>query len=197
MRVCDKLGVPLQQVIEEGPVARHSVTSRVESPIVTIPSAPVKPSGSVEIFVAAPMASMAGGYESHNAKMLRLVADIERHIALTPVYYAGTALASSADFEDEAHALRVNFAALTAARRFLLIYPEPLPTSALIELGYAMALELPIRVFIRDWGHLPFMLRSVTRVRREVAILRCRSLADVVALLQEETDFLHASGPAT
>ncbi|MBA4072712.1 MAG: hypothetical protein C0497_12880 [Gemmatimonas sp.] len=136
------------------------------------------------------MASIGRTYARNNKQVIALVAALERELSLSPIYYAGMALKTPREFEDETLALRNNLSALTASRRFVLVYPRPLPTSALIELGYAMAMKIPTRIFVRDWKHLPFMLRSATRVCPEIAILRYRTLDDVLALLREEREFL-------
>lgn len=188
--VCRHLELDLPSVIQEGSMSRSP--QQRGRPIggngLDIPEAPEP----VQLFVAAPMASVgARTYARNNAQIVTLVKGLQRELSLSPIYYAGMALPRSRDFEDEALALRNNLSALAAARRFVLIYPRPLPTSALIELGYAMAMKIPTRIFVRDWKHLPFMLRSATRVCPELAILRYRTLDDVLALLREEREFLH------
>lgn len=188
VRVCSQLRLDLPTVIQEGPMSRSPQVS--DRPVAGNAETATESRAPVQLFVAAPMASIGRTYARNNKQVIALVAALERELSLSPIYYAGMALKTPREFEDETLALRNNLSALTASRRFVLVYPRPLPTSALIELGYAMAMKIPTRIFVRDWKHLPFMLRSATRVCPEIAILRYRTLDDVLALLREEREFL-------
>ncbi len=54
-------------------------------------------------------------------------------------------------------------AALRAAHLFVMIYPGKIVTSALVEVGYAMALRLPCLLLVRDRDDLPYLLKQAER----------------------------------
>ncbi len=50
---------------------------------------------------------------------------------------------------------------MQVSRTFALVYPEPIVTSALFEAGYALALKLPSRYFVRDRDDLPYLMKEL------------------------------------
>ena len=60
--------------------------------------------------------------------------------------------------------------ALKQSHRFVLLYPQKLPTSALFEAGYALALDCDSHYFVRDRDDLPFLMRELAGVTQKVRI---------------------------
>lgn len=60
---------------------------------------------------------------------------------------------------------------LDCAEHFILIYPKPIATSALIELGYALAKEKNITIVHPKSVKLPFMASQLDTVYENVTIL--------------------------
>ena len=50
---------------------------------------------------------------------------------------------------------------LKKSKRFILIYPEKLVTSCLVEAGYAISLGVPCIFFVRNEDHLPYILKEI------------------------------------
>ena len=190
VRVCSVLQQPLTDIVDEGVVARGPTQRKVPIEKQSSSSPVVSEEAFVGLFLAAPMATLKRSYARRNSAINAIAKALEGHCKIKRVYYAGRALSKPSDFEDEAAALRANLTALDHARRFLLVYPEPLPTSALVELGYAMARKIPIIICIHDWAHLPYMLRSVSRVCSSIAVVKYRTMADIVPLVLQEHWYL-------
>src|SRR5271166_5837456 len=95
-----------------------------------------------DLFLAAPMSALD---ESDYAT--------ERAGVLAEVEHPG-------GFTGEADALRRDLTALRHARLFVLIYPGKIVTSALVEVGYALALRLPCLLLVRDRSDLPYLLNQ-------------------------------------
>ena len=52
----------------------------------------------------------------------------------------------------------------------MLLYPRPLPTSALFEAGYALALNRMSHYFVRNREDLPFLMRELAGPKQNVRI---------------------------
>lgn len=50
---------------------------------------------------------------------------------------------------------------LKKSKRFILIYPEKLVTSCLVEAGYAICLGIPCIFFVKNEDHLPYILKEI------------------------------------
>src|SRR5690348_6747406 len=49
---------------------------------------------------------------------------------------------------------------LSNSQAVIFFYPDRVVTGALVEVGYALALNLPVLTFVRDRNSLPYMLRE-------------------------------------
>lgn len=119
------------------------------------------PAGGYDAFVAAPMSALPGeSYAAGRADVLHILERLSAAHGFGPVYFAGTGITGPEGFTGEAAALRQDLEALRAARLFVLVYPERIVTSALVEVGYALALRLPCLLLVRDPADLPYLLNQ-------------------------------------
>ena len=123
-----------------------------------------KPSSSFEyeLFIAAPMSALSSdeAYALSRDNILALVETLSASHGIGPVYYAGAAISGAAGFSGEENALRRDLEALRASRFFVLVYPSKIVTSALVEVGYALALRLPCLLLVSDRNDLPYLLNQ-------------------------------------
>ncbi len=68
---------------------------------------------------------------------------------------------------------------LKKSKYFILIYPEKLVTSCLVEAGYAICLGIPCILFVRDRNHLPYILREIGQKTSNVIINQCENNEDL------------------
>jgi hypothetical protein len=63
-----------------------------------------------------------------------------------------------------------DFKNIELATFFVLVYPQKVPTSALVELGFSLALHKKILILTTDQETLPYMLKEVDKVYSNVKI---------------------------
>jgi hypothetical protein len=111
-----------------------------------------------ELFIAAPMSSLdPSDYADTRAEVLSVIDRLAKH-DFGGVYFAGAKISHPEAFTGEAESLRRDLTALRGARLFVLIYPGKMVTSALVEVGYALALQLPSLLLVRNRADLPYLL---------------------------------------
>jgi len=116
-------------------------------------------------FLASPMAAYAPAeYTEDRTFMLKLIEVLRTTCGFSEVFYAGEKLTDQGRFEDEFLALFIDLKELNRCNTFIFHYPARLPSSALFEFGYAMALGKQIVMFVRSHGHLPFLLRAASQM---------------------------------
>jgi len=81
-------------------------------------------------------------------------------IGFKKIFNASLHFSNRHDHQPPKVAAKIDFDALDKSRNFLLIYPEKLPTSALIELGYAIAANKNIVMCSDNVHTLPFLARG-------------------------------------
>ena len=140
------------------------------------------------------MAAHGAGYEEENAAILEFVARLTKAKLFENGFYAGMQLKTPADFDDHCEAWGINLPMLKGCEAFVLIYPTPIPTSALIELGIALTRDIPVRVFTKDIEKLPFLLRQPTRALADLIVVKYRDLGQVVDFLSKDAEVLEALG---
>jgi hypothetical protein len=132
-----------------------------------------------DVFYATPMASVTPGkYAFSHAVHMRIVTSI-RAKGLS-VFWAGELLPTSDTFDDEGLALLANLRVLRRSVCFVLVWPEPTSTSALLELGYFLALNRSGLILVDNVNELPFLVRGITACFPEsYRTLRFRSPDDL------------------
>ncbi|HME20006.1 MAG TPA: hypothetical protein VKI44_01340 [Acetobacteraceae bacterium] len=114
-----------------------------------------------DLFLAAPMSALdESDYATERAGVLAVVEQLGVLPGFARVYFAGAEIGHPGGFTGEADALRRDLTALRHARLFVLIYPGKIVTSALVEVGYALALRLPCLLLVRDRSDLPYLLNQ-------------------------------------
>jgi serine/threonine protein kinase len=100
------------------------------------------------------------------------------------VFYAARDAQSRDMFDAPDFSLVEDMGALRRSTYFLLLYPERLVSSVLVEAGMAVALEKKAVYFVRDPKHLPFMLRHLDRVC-PVKIYEYKTVDRILKLLRD------------
>jgi hypothetical protein len=111
-----------------------------------------------ELFIAAPMSSLdPSDYADTRAEVLSVIDHLAMY-GFGGVYFAGAKISHPAVFTGAAESLRRDLTALRGARLFALIYPGKMVTSALVEVGYALALHVPCLLLVHNKADLPYLL---------------------------------------
>jgi len=146
-----------------------------------------------ELFIAAPMSALGNdeAYAIGRKNILELIDRLSSVHGLDPVYYAGATISGQAAFTGETTALRRDLEALRNSRLFVLVYPSKIVTSALVEVGYALALRLPCLLLVRDKDDLPYLLNQVEASEPSELLppLRIRVFHEIDSAAQEIAAF--------
>lgn len=127
------------------------------------------------IFLATPMSTITEDkYLNYRHEILNIIDYIENNSG-HDVYYAGNNILTVNDFNSPKKSFDNDIEALHKANIFILIYPEPAPTSALIELGYALYLSMydsmHIIILTNDKAKLPYLIQDLdSSVEKSVII---------------------------
>ena len=126
------------------------------------------------VFLSTPMAALAEDYETDRKAAKELFDHLNELVP--PVYWAGAEIASTEQFEASDIAAEKNFGALSAANALVYLQLRELthPTSALVELGVALASKKPVTVFAPSEDCLPYALRHFEAVSDRVGLSRFR-----------------------
>ncbi len=128
------------------------------------PVGAVSPDG-IDVFVSAPMAGFRseGKYRAFRAEVSAVVQCLEE-VGLS-TFFAGRNVESPDAFDEPDESAVRDLDALERSKYFLLLYPERIVSSVLVEAGYAIARGIKAVYFVRDTKHLPFLLRHLDRVQ--------------------------------
>jgi hypothetical protein len=141
------------------------------------------PSGKTyELFVSAPMAAFESDkdFQASRNAIFDVVRAIKKNCRFNDVFYAGTEIESHKDFESEDLSVVEDYDACFRSKYFILIYPQKLATSALIELGWAMAHRKPIIIFTKKRGDLPFLAKNADAVFANLRIYEYKTSSDII-----------------
>jgi hypothetical protein len=119
-----------------------------------------------DIFLASPMDAFPDDdlYEGSHRTVTDLVSRLRTLAGLERIFFAGQARPTRGHFNDPSVSLRGNLLALRTSRTFVMIHPDRLLSSTIVEATFALAWEIPGILFVRRRDDLPFLLRSVTDV---------------------------------
>lgn len=103
------------------------------------------------------------------------------------IYAPAEKLVDPSDFDGPEKAANENFEKLKKAEVFLCIYPRPVASSALAELGYAIALNKKIIIFTlkRNRSRLPYFLQDGEKSFPNVKIYDYKNDEDVIRKIEK------------
>ena len=124
------------------------------------------------VFLSVPMASFKDDseYKPFYHDVMKVI-DVLRDRCNLSVFCALEGIDSMDKFDVVSTSVEVDIDNLRDSGSFVMLYPQKLATSAVFEAGYALALGLPCRLFVRDPRDLPFLLRRLPEAFTNVSIL--------------------------
>jgi hypothetical protein len=134
-------------------------------------TAPTGKKFTYDVFLSTPMAAFKtdADYRSGRAEFKKIFDALKQQCGLS-VYWASEKIESIDDFDTLDVSAMDDLVALKQSHRFILLYPQKLPTSALFEAGYALALDCDSHYFVHNRGDLPFLMRELAGVTQKVRI---------------------------
>jgi hypothetical protein len=127
----------------------------------------------VKLFVSAPISSFSDVAESarFGASLDALLVGLRSRLPAHSVYCAVETVKRRGYFDTPVSATTTDLDALQASTHLLFLYPTRVPTSALIELGYAIALRMPVVAVTGTRASLPFMAQAFDEILPNFVLL--------------------------
>lgn len=117
-----------------------------------------------DVFVSVPMKSFNENRELNFNSMLEVVKPLEsifkKEFKCDQIYCSMLEVKEEKKIESSHETLKKDLNRINKSKNFLLIYPEKLHSSCLVEAGYALALGIPSLYIVSDLTHLPYMLQD-------------------------------------
>jgi len=123
----------------------------------------------ISVFIATPIAAFPSEkeYEKFRTKLKILSEKMSEKV---DVFSAALTVPSFSAYSSPALSADQDFNNIKNSTHFILIYPQAVPTSALVELGYALALKKKILILASSRENLPYMTRELDDVYSNVQI---------------------------
>jgi nucleoside phosphorylase len=157
-----------------------------DTPLVVIMSENAE-MGEYDAFLASPMAAYECNerYQEDRKGAMDLIPALKTYCGVKNVFYAGNILPSTDDFEPENVSAIKNFNILKQCKYLVMLYPEKIASSVLVEIGYAIANNIPSVIFVKSRGDLPFLLREISEVSQNVRCFESPDIPSIIKLLEE------------
>lgn len=139
-----------------------------------------------DIFISFPIA----GIEDKKIRkemndFANLLEDELKKIGYRRIFNASLHFSHNHEHQPPKIACETDFGALDKSKNFLLLYPERIATSALIELGYALGGQKKITMCSNNIHTLPFLARGLNEAYRNVSFLRYEDNQHLIDMLTE------------
>lgn len=133
-----------------------------------------------KLFVATPISAFETEveYTVFRTWLLLLLKGIKETILFDEVFCVADLVKNQTSLDDPKDSLLQDIQELNMSSDFLLIYPVETPTSALMELGYALARDINIVIIHPTSVKLPFMAASLQDVYDNVKTLKVNDFND-------------------
>jgi len=134
------------------------------------------------IYISAPMSSLSKEeYDELYLYVCKLKPELEK-IGFKKVESPLLGMPDFAEFDGVTRAVRENFSKLKQVDSMIVIYPKAQPTSALIEIGYGLALCKNMVIFYKD--ELPFMLRTGGEDIRHIKVRKIGEYSEITHIIR-------------
>ncbi|UZD24186.1 hypothetical protein PBT90_12405 [Algoriphagus halophytocola] len=142
-----------------------------------------------DVFIAFPIAAIKSKVE--RAEINEFANNLEtelKKIGYKRIFNASLHFSNNHEHQPPKVAAKTDLEAIEKSRNFLLIYPVKTPTSALIELGFAMGGQKNIIMCSVDIHTLPFLARGFSEAFRNVNYLEYSDNEHLINMLVENNE---------
>jgi hypothetical protein len=121
------------------------------------------------VFIATPIASFTDKkeYNSFRIKIKALAKKLQKNVNVISKILN---ISNASNYDPPSLSAKNDFRDIDNSSFFVLIYPQQMPTSALVELGYALALKKKILILTVSQDVLPYMLKELDEAYSNVQI---------------------------
>jgi hypothetical protein len=144
----------------------------------------------IKMFISSPMSSLTTQtYDKFRKGILPVIDYLKEKINDINIYYSGLLIKNESEFQGSVISFRNDIYSLENSNIFLLIYPEKTPTSALIELGYALKMKIPVIIMVPEKRILPYMVQEMDKALTDVFIFEYKE-ASLIQEFKKNPDLL-------
>jgi hypothetical protein len=138
-----------------------------------------------DIFLSSPMSAFSSDseYKKERSNILKIIDTMMSVWNVKKVYYAGESFSSNTKFDASILSLKYCIDALDKSKCFVMIYPQQLVSSVLVEAGYAIAKKMKSIYFVKNKNDLPYILRDSLVEQHSPIVWEYKSLADIKKLI--------------
>ncbi|WP_018983683.1 hypothetical protein [Salinimonas chungwhensis] len=131
-----------------------------------------------EIFISSPVSSFSDVELDQLTFILERVQNQLLKNTQLKTYCAAIEVKKNNGFDSPEDSVIEDLKKITNCSGFLLFYPKKVASSALIELGYAVALKKPILIIASDANDIPFMARGMPTTLEDFTIHLTKNIDD-------------------
>jgi len=114
------------------------------------------------IFIATPISSNEKAFFEIRDQLVELKKELSEQLKV-PVFFAGEQYEEEIGHHSAYMNAEIDFDNLRRSEYFIMIYPQKVPSSALIELGIALSEMKKCRIYYRNFDDLPLLIRKLNR----------------------------------
>lgn len=142
-----------------------------------------------KVFVGVPMASADDNeYSEYKDCADKVKKALLEFTNASEVYCPCEEIPDRGKFDGYKKAILKDFQILRESEHYIFIYPKPINSSILVEMGYAIALSKNTTIFAKNTSDLPFMLEEADKVIYNLEIHKYDSTSDIVDIIKREND---------
>lgn len=135
------------------------------------------------VFISAPMASIGNdAYQELRAEIFN-IKEVLIEMGFSNVICPVLDIADTASFEGKTKAIKDNFTNLKQVDSMVVIYPQQLPSSILVEIGYGIALCKRMVIFYRE--KLPYILEDAGESIEHIKSFKFSQYSEITQQLRE------------
>lgn len=129
----------------------------------------------MKLFIATPISSFSDPeeYNKYRKTVIQLVSTLRKENVVSCEI---DKIESEAQYDSPKDSFIKDYSAINNCDAFILHYPFPSPTSALIELGIAVALNKTIIIITPNRSRLPYLAQTLDEVRNNNCIIESNEL---------------------
>lgn len=132
----------------------------------------------MKLFIATPISSfkIKEEYIAYRKKVVQLISELRKdHSVICEL----DEINSKEEYDSSVESLKKDYTAISNCDAFILHYPTPTPTSALIELGFAIALNKRIIIVTPNKTQLPYLVQELDFFGKNYFIIESNHLENV------------------
>jgi len=143
-----------------------------------------------DIFLAYPIAATENDVlRNEIGSLVNEVTNTLSNIGVKNIFDAANQFKNDKDYEPPEIACKKDLNAIRSCRNFFFLFPAKLPSSAIMELGFALALNKRIAICTTSKDNLPFLLKGLSECFDHVNYIEYKNADHLKTIIKENFDY--------